>query len=84
MEVMARRMAGDKSIDEAMFQAAVALAPYVHPRLSQTDTTVRSDNIHRVVSEEPLTIEEWCARNNVSRASNDITLPTIEGCTAAD
>jgi hypothetical protein len=30
MEVMARKMAGDPTIDESMFQAAIALAPYVH------------------------------------------------------
>ena len=46
---------------DAQLQAAVAAAPYIHPRLSSTEATVRSDNVHRVVSDKPLTAEEWAA-----------------------
>jgi hypothetical protein len=49
----------------ALRNAAVATAdkaaPYLHARLTSNDTTVHSDNIHRVVSEAPVTEEDWMA-----------------------
>lgn len=68
LDVMLLRMRGEplpdgKMVTEEMFQAAQAAAPYIHPRLASTDTTVKSDNVHRVVSSEPLTIEEWAAKH---------------------
>ena len=50
---------GDPTITDEQFQAAVAAAPYVHPRLAATEATVKSDNILRIISDEPLTAEEW-------------------------
>lgn len=35
------------------------VAPYLHARLSSIDTTVVSDNVHRVISDEPMTEENW-------------------------
>lgn len=46
---------------DAQFEAAQAAAPYIHPRLASTDTTVKSDNVHRVLSDKPMSIEEWTA-----------------------
>ncbi len=62
LDVILAKMNGDPSITDGQFQAAVAAAPYVHPRLASTDTTVKSDNVHRVISDEPMTAEEWAVR----------------------
>jgi hypothetical protein len=55
--------------------AAVAkdAAPYCHPRLSSIETTMQSDNVHRVISERPMTEEEWLAAfaPKVSVAADD-------------
>ncbi len=37
-------------------------APYLHARLTSVDTTVKSDNTHRVVSDKPLTKDEWAEK----------------------
>jgi hypothetical protein len=71
LEIMMRRMNGDTSITDEQFDAAVACAPYIHPRLSSSDTRVQSDNVHRVISDKPLSIEEWNERYNVH--ANDAT-----------
>jgi hypothetical protein len=69
---------------DQQIQCAIAAAPYIHPRLAQADLTVRSDNVHRIISEEPLTIEQWCERNGVTAADNDPSAPrTIEGSASA-
>jgi hypothetical protein len=54
-------MNGEHVTDEA-FQAAIAAAPYIHPRLTSADTTIRSDNTHRIVADEPMTAEAWAAQ----------------------
>jgi hypothetical protein len=59
LEVILMRMDGDPTITDSMFAAAVAAAPYIHPRLAATEATIKSDNIHRVLSDQPLTAEEW-------------------------
>lgn len=51
---------GKKPTDK-QFEAAQAAAPYIHPRLASTDTTVRSDNVHRIVGEKPVSKEDWAA-----------------------
>ena len=56
--VCAKAPNGKKPTD-AQFAAAIAAAPYIHPRLASTDRTVKSDNVHRVVSDRPMTLEEW-------------------------
>jgi hypothetical protein len=55
-------MNGDTSITDAAFQAAIACAPYCHPRLVASETRISSDNTHRVVSDEPMTAEQWEAK----------------------
>jgi hypothetical protein len=62
LEVMLRRMNGDASISDNMFAAAVAAAPYIHPRLASSDTRIESNNVHVVLSDRPLTVDEWCAQ----------------------
>lgn len=67
LDVMLARMRGQplpngRMVTDEQFQAAIAAAPYVHPRLAATDATIRSDNIHYVVSDRPLIIEEWAAK----------------------
>jgi hypothetical protein len=67
LTVMLCRMRGEPlpdgtPITDEMFQAAVAAAPFVHPRLAATEATIRSDNVHRVLSDEPLTPEQWLER----------------------
>ena len=47
----------------AAIATADKAAPYIHARLSSTDATVKSDNVHRVVSEKPLTEAEWLAQH---------------------
>src|SRR5215469_4500497 len=75
LEVMLARMNGDASISDDMFAAAVAAAPYIHPRLTSSDTTVKSDNVnaHLVLSDKPLTVDEWCAQY-APRANDAVAL----------
>lgn len=73
LEVMLARMDGDSSISDDMFAAAVAAAPYIHPRLASSDTTIKSDSVHYVVSDKPLTVEEWCAQ--FAPHANDAAAP---------
>jgi hypothetical protein len=51
-----------KLVTDEQFQAAVAAAPFIHPRLASTDATIRSANVHYVVADEPLSVEQWVAR----------------------
>jgi hypothetical protein len=62
LQVMLARMNGDASISDDMFAAAVAAAPYIHPRLASSDTRIESNNVHVVLSDKPLTVDEWCAQ----------------------
>jgi hypothetical protein len=78
LEVMLLRMDGDASISDDMFAAAVAAAPYIHPRLASTDTTMKSDNVnvHLVLSEKPLTVDEWCTQY-APRANDAVALESL-------
>jgi|ERR1700733_2510539 len=49
-------------------------APYLHARLSSVDTTVNSENVHRIVSDKPMTEDEWTAAHGVP-ANDSITAP---------
>ena len=67
LDVLLARMRGDplpngKLVTDEQFQAAVAAAPFIHPRLASTDATIRSANVHYVVADEPLSVEEWVAK----------------------
>ena len=64
LDVMLARMKGQAldgigSITDEQFQAAVAAAPYIHPRLSSVDSTVKSDNVTHIISDQPATADEW-------------------------
>jgi hypothetical protein len=89
-DVMAARMLDrllpdGRHVTDSMYEAAVALAPYVHPKLTATTMEVHSDNVVRIISETPMSLAEWCAANGVSTdASNDTATPvTIEGSASA-
>ena len=80
LDVMLAEMRGEKLPNgtrptPAQFQAAVAAAPYIHARLASTDTTVRSDNIHRVVSDKPVTEADWIAEHGTP--ANDAVTPVL-------
>jgi hypothetical protein len=62
LEILLARMGGDPTITDGMFAAAVAAAPYCHPRLTASETRISSDNTHRIVSDEPMTAEAWAAQ----------------------
>lgn len=53
---------------EAAIVTADRAAPYIHARLQSTDTTIKSDNVHRVVSDKPVTEEEWITEH----VANDV------------
>lgn len=74
LDVLLAKMRGTTLPDgtapsKEQFDAAIAAAPYLHPRLASTDTTIKSDNVHRVVAERPLSVEEWTAQHGA--AAND-------------
>jgi len=77
LEVILARMNGDGRITDASFQAAIAAAPYIHPRLASSDTTIKSDNTHRVVADEPMTPEQWTAQY-VTPANDAVSAPPEE------
>jgi hypothetical protein len=81
LDVMLARLRGvplpnGKMPTDEQFRAAEAAAPYLHPRLASTDTTLKSDNVHRVVSEKPVTEADWIAEH--ATPANDATPPPDE------
>lgn len=62
-----RGEAGSEVYTQRQVDMAIAAAPYLHARLASTDMTMKSDNVHRVVSEKPITEDEWVAQH----AAND-------------
>jgi hypothetical protein len=58
---------------DSQYHAAVDAAPYLHARLASTDTTIKSDNTHRVLSEKPMTEEDWVAEH--ATPANDAASP---------
>lgn len=90
LDVIIARMRGLPLPDGTMpndeqYRAAVDAAPYLHARLASTDTTIKSDNVHRVVSEKPITEDEWIAEHGTP--ANDAVSPEMpedqEGTTGA-
>lgn len=67
-------MPNGKHPTDEQIQAAIAAAPYVHPRLASTDTTIKSDNVHRVFSSKPLTEAEWVQQH---APANDAVSPEL-------
>lgn len=59
-------------VDESQFQAAIAAAPYIHARLASSDVRVESDNTHRVVSDKPMTVEDWQAEFSADHANDAV------------
>jgi hypothetical protein len=75
LDVMLARMRNEPLPDgkhptDEQFEAAVAAAPYIHPKINSASVEVRSDNVHYVVSDEPMTVEEWVAKYGAD--SNDV------------
>lgn len=55
-------------------------APYIHARLASTETKLQSENVHRVVSEKPLSMDEWqeMASQMQSHANDAVSASDIE------
>jgi hypothetical protein len=53
---------------DQQIQCAIAAAPYLHARLASATVTVSGDNVHRLISERPITLEEWCREHSVTVA----------------
>jgi hypothetical protein len=67
LDVLLARMRGEPLPNGEMptdlqVQAAIAAAPFLHARLSASDMTVQSDSVVRVVSDRPMTPEQWSAQ----------------------
>lgn len=62
LEYMLRVMRDDDVADERRDEMALAAAPFVHAKLSQTEIKAEVQT-HRVVSDEPVTETEWLAHN---------------------
>ena len=62
-----RNEPGAEQYSPKQIEMAIAAAPYLHARLASTDMTMKSDNTHRVVSDKPLTEDEWVSEH----AAND-------------
>lgn len=60
-------------VDDGQFQAAIAAAPYIHARLASSDVRLESDNTHRVVSDAPLSVDEWQAQFAAQHANDAVT-----------
>jgi hypothetical protein len=76
LDVMLCRMRGEpladgRTVTDEMFAAAVAAAPYIHPKISSASVEMRSDNVHYVVSDEPMTVEEWVKKFGASVANGE-------------
>jgi hypothetical protein len=71
-----------RQVTDEMFEAAQAAAPYIHARLASTTATVTSDNIHRVIADRPLSIEEWNEKYNVH--ANDAAALEHEDATGTE
>jgi len=82
LQVLLARMTGTPLPDgtlptDKQVEAAQAAAPYIHPRLASTDTTIKSDNVHRVVAADPVA-KEW-----VDEFANGIEPVTVANDVAA-
>jgi hypothetical protein len=85
-------MRGDASITEAQFQAAVAAAPYIHPRLASSNLTMEPDNadhwsLHLIAartiaaelrSERAAHAIEGTAREVTDEPPADLSAPALE------
>lgn len=69
-----RAMHDDKADFGTRLDAAKAAAPYVHARLSSVDMTSKTDGTLKVISDTPLTEEEWVAQANMVAAGRTATL----------
>jgi hypothetical protein len=85
LAVMLCRMRGQslpdgRTVTDEMFAAAVAAAPYLHPKLNSASVEMRSDNTHYIVSDEPMTVEEWVQKFGATMESDDVAalLPNDE------
>ena len=76
LDIMLAKMNGDDTITDAQFAAAQAAAPYIHPRLQSTEATIKSDNVHRVVSDEPMDAAQWAATH--APANDQVSPPLSE------
>lgn len=47
-------------------------APYIHARLASSDVRLESDNTHRVVSDKPMTVDEWQAEFSAGHANDAV------------
>lgn len=64
LDVMLKRMRGDSEITDNQFQAAIAAAPYVHPRLAAVESKVTAEVAMSAPVDAPPqeTRDEWLAR----------------------
>lgn len=75
LDYMLSVMRSEDETEERRLEAAKAAAPYVHPRLSSVDMTAKTDNVHRVLSDKPLTEDEWTASIGVGAAGGATEVP---------
>lgn len=61
LEVMLAIMRDPDSGASMRFEAAKAAAPYIHPRLSHTDSKVSQETTHYVVSDTEMSEDEWAS-----------------------
>lgn len=60
----------DANKEESMrLDAAKAAAPYVHARLQSIDMNSRSDGTLRVISDKPMSEDDWVAQFNLGAAA---------------
>jgi hypothetical protein len=72
-----RRLPDGRKVDDAMFEAACAAAPYIHARLASAAISTTSNNVHYVISDRPMTIDEWTERY-ASAANDSVSFPPAD------
>ena len=65
----------DSEAQDVRIDAAKAAAPYLHARLASIDMTSKTDYTHRVISDRPLTEDEWTEAVGVGSAVGATEVP---------
>ena len=74
LDFLLNAMRDEKAEFTVRLDAAKAAAPYIHARLSSVDMTSKTDGTLKVISDTPLTEEEWVAQANMVAATRPTTL----------
>ena len=76
LEYMLQVLRSKNSNKLEKLDAAKAAAPYLHPRLSSVDMSTKGDTTLRVISDRPMTEDEWEREISLAAATRPAVIPS--------